>query len=341
MTKSTEQEPIDLEEADTTLISSSTWIGTGKQYKDIPNHVSRKLEKLQTLPDEILEKMPSHNLSPLLLIRIPLHAPAADLVTFIAKSWFSDVTPTESPEQIYRQIVSHPPPSKTTIISIEREMGQMWFDGKTSICDPRVKSATPFPFWALTLWRRLVDTYRAQQWCKAAQTFVQDCINNKSIRESSMNLQSVEDVLEGVGSQSTFTFLGNSTYRTEEFYELLRPVMLGDDITEAMTTHLQKRLWADSMLSREHFIAGSRLYIVIEKTAKSKMCDKSVSLTEIANLVREHLKLKVWIPVLQGQHEIAVRVNFEKKTIAYGAHCEFLMCWQLKADKTYLIKRQY
>lgn len=93
--------------------------------------------------------------------------------------------------------------------------------------------------------------------------------------------------------------------------------MLCDDITQHAVAVLRSRLDAIPVLSAKHVIAPSRFYMVLNEGAKKK-AGVPRSLLEATKLMKVPGRECLWILELRNQHEIAIKIDFAKRTICYG-----------------------
>jgi hypothetical protein len=74
--------------------------------------------------------------------------------------WFSRETPLTSP----KVLLTRPIPLEEVLKNIDAAIGQMWFDGLSSIVDPRFNNCTKrFPLWVLSLWTEMQKMVKDQK----------------------------------------------------------------------------------------------------------------------------------------------------------------------------------
>lgn len=230
------------------------------------------------------------------------------------KAWFNHLPPTHlMPDVILNVIIRRTIPPKVVLLEIERTLGQEWFDGSKSLVDPRYNQGKErFPFWILTLWRRITSMAEKQRdWGEAVEFLKKEVVEERG---------AVRDTLGGVGWDSKIQY-GGFTFTTHRFAQLLSRCQLYDDVTQVMINHLQARLEKTRDKSLHHIIAASTFYISLEAFANTKDSGKGKvpsSVLAVEFSIKNEGKTHLWYPVLHSSHEVAIEINFGKRTIAYG-----------------------
>lgn len=178
--------------------------------------------------------------------------------------------------------------------------------------------------WFLTVWWDMTCYTEVQTSLKKAHEALTNLIaEDPAVR---MKFTTVQSVFRDLKWDEQFEH-GGVKISAHEFAPLLRKVMLEKNITQGMIAHLQDRLHRDSNAEKAHYICGSEFsqFITtaeergrIKRSEKDPQKMKARCLQDIGEAVKRNPKLQVWIPVLREQHEVAIRVDFNSKTIAYG-----------------------
>ena len=234
--------------------------------------------------------------------------------------WFGHQEPAgESchPEKAYTLVMRRTVPSLATLDQLEGAFGQQWFNGAKSICDPRYnRGAEPLPLWTLTLWRVLHKLISSQQNWREAYQHVSYWIKSPAVAKEFSTTKSVF----GSCGWNAEIIHGGTEFTTAKFAQLLQNCQLCDDITQVMTHQLQSRLAKEDQC-REHLLAASRFYMVLEVLTRPKyknLDNIPLSLRVVEEAVQRNPNLKLWFPVLHRQHEVAVCIDFQARTLAYG-----------------------
>ncbi|KAF7300831.1 hypothetical protein MKEN_01309000 [Mycena kentingensis (nom. inval.)] len=298
------------------------FIGVGKKYtpKTVPPHVSSELNCRLQPPDSFTANYPPKDLPITTFIAHKLPALSSSLVSIKAAEWFSTAPPTNiTPEQLWAVVEQRVLPPQALITQLREAAGQRWFDGAKSIRDPRYKSEVFLPLWIVGAYKQLADMLQQQSlWRDAARTVAGYIVRQKPVADA---FSSLADVFGTLGWASDTTH-GAFIFPAFTFVPLLRSVPLSDEITQAMVNDLRERLAEQPELEKQHYICGSRLYVVLDqlKTKSRLLTDEGLPLRlkEIEERVRRNPELVVWIPLLRNKHEEVIRVDFKRKTIAYG-----------------------
>lgn len=303
---------MDLEDSDSDCaFHPGDWIEQGKSYKDVPTYVAKALVKITQLPPAF-DSLLAHRDTPVLeFIKQDLPKQSSKLTTTPITAWFSRQSPMGSTHDITLNMVTRRTvPSKHVLLEIERALGQEWFDGCKSIVDPRYNQGTErLPFWILSLWRRFASMAEKQSdWKEAVDFWAKEIVEEWGT------------VLGGVGWNSKLQY-GGFVFTTHRFAQLLSRRQLCDDVTQVMIDHLRDRLEKTSEKSSQHIIAPSRFYLSLEALANQTQHNKGKipsPLMAVENMVKNEGRTHLWYPVLHSSHEVAIRINFKQRTIAYG-----------------------
>ncbi|KAK7023572.1 hypothetical protein VNI00_016658 [Paramarasmius palmivorus] len=322
-------EPHDIEEEEHIVFNPSNWIKRGKTYdpRVLPLHVVNAALALLEPPREAVEKLPSNLLPIIDFIKLRLPIQSHSLNTYKPEAWFTNVVPTVSKEDAVELVWKRPIPSVETLEMLEKNFGQMWFDGVKGIVDPRYHDGNEaLPFWVLTLWKSVSEMLLRQDEWKEAYETLSTVVQDPLVSE---HFPTIISIL-GRRSWNRNVEIGRFTFEGYKFNKLLRPRMLCDDITQCMNQALQTRLDRDRARKNTHYIAASRFATVPQTAAKKKFVatDLPQSLEDLEKRVMDNPGLKVWFPTLLNKHEVAICIDFEAHTIAYahGTQEDFVSC---------------
>lgn len=304
---------MNVEHSDDTF-DPSNWIKKGKVYKDVPISVANALLELRKLPPAF-DALLVHRDTPILeFIEQKIPRRSSTLNTLPIKAWFSQQPPTHAfPDTILNIVTRRAIPPDIVLLEIERALGQEWLNGCRSLVDPRYnKGAERFPFWILTLWRRVKSMAEKQEdWKVAVEFLVDEVVEERG---------AVKEILGGVGWDSELKS-GGFTFTTHRFAQLLSKNQLCDDVTQVMIDHLQERLEKTSHEFSQDIIATSRFYMSLEALANPKRNKKDkvpALILAVEDTIKNEGKTHLWYPVLHSSHEVVIQINFEQRTIAYG-----------------------
>ncbi|KAJ7839267.1 hypothetical protein B0H13DRAFT_1911332 [Mycena leptocephala] len=118
------------------------------------------LFEVHTAPEYILKiPIPAPDLPIADFLRLSFPKNSSALVFSKAESWFSTDTPTTAVDCL----LSRPIPPLQFLEDLSKAVGQAWFDGCTSIVDPRYNDGRDrLPLWSLTLWQEWARVVKDQ-----------------------------------------------------------------------------------------------------------------------------------------------------------------------------------
>ncbi|KAJ4488982.1 hypothetical protein C8J55DRAFT_487167 [Lentinula edodes] len=197
------------------------------------------------------------------------------------------MTVIESIETIMRRTI----PSEDTLEMLECAVGQQSLDGARSIADPRFNPGKDrVPLWVLGLWRKLSTTCKYQENWRDAYTMVEQVVKDPIVIVKFLTAEHVF----GQQKWNNNVKVGKFTFPTHTFSTLLRPVMIGDDVTQSM--------------------------IQVAATRKKKLEEAYLpaSLRDVDAQIEANPCLKLWFPALQHEHEVVFCIDFGESTITDG-----------------------
>ncbi|KAJ3965299.1 hypothetical protein EV361DRAFT_955152 [Lentinula raphanica] len=302
----------------------SEWIGVGKKYQNVPMHVAHACLREKQVPKRVQDLYPAHDLSMSDFASLHIPSQSRELASFHHAMWFSTQKPMISEITCYQLVWGRSIPSKNTLRSLEDAFGQKFLDGAASFVDPRYpKTVHYLPLWVITLWKDLSSLADKQHELRHTLSFIRQAVLEPCV---SNHYPDVESILDSRG-WNVDVVVGGWTFPSFKFTQLLRPVMLCDDMTQVMTQVLQCRLESNESLKHQHIIAASRFYMVLQIAAESnRFSDMKLprTLTDIENVLKKYPDMKLWFPVLQSQlqHEVALCIDFGERTISWADSLE-------------------
>ncbi|KAJ3743242.1 hypothetical protein DFH05DRAFT_1526766 [Lentinula detonsa] len=308
---------IEIEVEETKEFDPSVWIGTGKDYTEVPLHVNYACARVLELPEQVLERLPVPEVPISEFVKTKLPIQSRSLCTYASSAWFSNKQPMIPMSICIDQVLRRPTPSPDTLDMLADNFGQCWLDGMKSVRDPRYRGEDFMPLWVVGLWKRLQHLAKIQEDYKEAWTTVRDVIQEPTIASQ---FSSPVTFFGQRGWDAPVT-IADFTFTTSSFTKLLRPVMIDDNITQSMTQIICGRLTMDVERKKNHYLAASRFGLVLQvATTKKRFQDNNLptALRDIETEVDANPCLKVWFPVLLQMHEVAFCVDFGQSTIAYG-----------------------
>ena len=285
----------------------STWIGTGRQFSDsLPQVVHDKKQEILKVPDPFLTQLPTPTILIHNFIHYPLPLQSSSLSFHQTTEWFSTDTPLTYPEVL----LTRPIPPEKVLKNLDMAVGQMWFDGATSIVDPRFNNGTDrFPLWVLSLWKEIQKTIEHQKLWNSSIHWLESITHPKDIviqgRDLIKNLPWNQPLCSGGAT-------------TLEFAGFLGVSWLSDTQIDMMIKVLQNR-----MKTEEHtegvLIEPLAFFWELRSIGKG-WTDPLTSpyLSRLANQIQDGITT-IWFPMnINNNHWIAGRLDFEDCTFAFG-----------------------
>lgn len=298
------------------VFNATKWIGCGRTYKDVPIYVCEALTSIRKIPDAVIAScIPNPQVPIIEFINFPLPKQSSELITTRPMAWFSTDPPDENAIQL---LLSRTIPPKAFLDKMDADMGQAWFDGNISIIDHRVNGGSDrLPMWAPTYWQKISKLISMQTDWKRAKSWVDTNAQKLSGFPTS-------DIIFAAQAWNSPLYR-SSDLTTHTLAQLLADRWLSDDIMLLMVGHLQDRLQQNPVLDASTIIAPSLFYTVIEKAAKTNKFD-FLALQRVEDQIKYGKRRHLWMGgFIGGNHEIALRIDFEKKELAYGVLLRFKM----------------
>jgi hypothetical protein len=290
-----------------TQFHHSTWIGTGKKFSDsLPQAVYDKKQEILKIPDPFLTKLPTPTILIHHFIHHPLPLQSSSLSFHQTGEWFSINTPLTCPEVL----LTRPIPPERVLKNLNIAIGQMWFDGATSIVDPRFNNGTErFPLWVLSLWKEMQKTIEHQKLWKSLIQWLDSITHPEDITTQAKDL---------INSLPWNKPLHSGGVTTLEFASFLGVSWLSDNQINMMVKALQKQMKTEEG-ARGVLIEPLVLPWELVSVGKG-WTDPLTSpyLSRLANQIEGGITT-VWFPMnVNNNHWIAGRVDFEDCTFTFG-----------------------
>ncbi|KAJ3920095.1 hypothetical protein F5877DRAFT_38885 [Lentinula edodes] len=282
---------IDIGEEERIVFDPSVWIHKGKTWDNPPLHVFHARDTAFELPLQMKKLLPAPDLPIVDFLQLKFPIQSHSLNIYSLDSWFSHDSPDTSDQACVDMLWRRSIPSVELLKDLRVARGQKWLDGAKSIRDPRYNRGNDlFPLWALTLWQTLGEMGDDQeQWKLGLETIRQDTVT------AAHGFTTAARIFGQRGWNSDVRS-GRFVFSSLTFLSLLCPTMINDDVTQAMTYHLQCRMEEDcNVNSKKHFLAASRFASVLKAAAgKGTYTSKKAlpqSLLDIEELVEENPKI--------------------------------------------------
>jgi len=211
-----------------------------------------------------------------------------------------------------------PLPSIEVIEEMEAKLDQALLEGAESIVDIRFSGKERYSFWTISDWkwrRRLVEAKGDWQ---AAEMWLTDVKAGRNILDRDL----VEDVDEARELLSVLAWnedisIRGAAAKTRELSQFLSDRWLNDIAMELMISHLDSRLRARGVSEKGVIL---KLLAFDATLLSAKDNDYShVVLAGVVTMVKDFGKTDLYfIHNLNGNHWIAVHVDFTKKLIEIG-----------------------
>ena len=296
-------DPIDL--TTDAQFNHSTWIGTGKTFSNsLPQAVYDKKREVLKIPNQFPTQLPTSVTLVHEFICHPLPLQSSSLSFHQTTEWFSTSTPLTYPGLL----LTRPIPPEKVLENLEKAIGQMWFDGASSIVDPRFNNGTErFPLWVLSLWVDMKKVVEHQKRWKLAVRWLELTTYPEGIVIQAKRL------IERLSWNEPLHFSGASTL---EFAGFLGVSWLSDTQIDMMVNVLQNR-----MKTEEHIggVLIEPLTLSWELASVGKGWNKplvSLYLSRLADQIEAGITT-IWFPICVNEnHWIAGRVDFKNYTFA-------------------------
>lgn len=303
--------PIEIYDDGPTHWVASEWIGRGLKYpsSNTPQVVLDARQQLLTLPRQDLLPTPSTSVLMLLSTTFPPQMPS--LVVPNIDTLFSHLPPTEP----LSALMIRPLPPSHCLQLMNSHVGQAWFDGKQSIIDWRYKDSR-FPLSALTYWLQVERTSKILAVWQAADLWLKTWGG-----EDTSGAEEARDGLASLPWDEEYQALDMVGMRMETLGIMLSDEWWSDEHIDMCVTYLAQRVHVDPLLSETTVVARLRFMQEVEAAARQKAYGRDACsfLKHYKALFLEHGCKRLLFPVhMNGNHWIAMEIDFCKKTIRHG-----------------------
>ena len=144
----------------------STWIRAGKEFsRHLPLVVYDKKQEILKIPHCFLAQLPIPVTLVYEFINHSFPLQSSNLSFHQLSRWFS----TEVPLTYPGVLLTRPIPPAKVLKDLDTAIGQVWFDGASSIVDLQFNNGTErFPLWVLSLWQEMEKMVENQRWWKSS-----------------------------------------------------------------------------------------------------------------------------------------------------------------------------
>ena len=298
-------DPVDL--TTNTRFHRLTWIGTGKTFSNsLPQEVYDAKREVLKVPDVILAQLPGSVALVHEFLRHPLPPQSGNLNFHRTEEWFSTNMPLTCPEVLLKS----PIPSEKVLEKLDTTVGQMWFDGASSIVDPRFNGgAERFPPWALSLWKKIQKVIGDQkQWNSSVRWL-------ELITHPEDTVAQTKSFVGGLPWNKQLCSIGGSTL---EFAGFLGASWLSDTQIDMMVNVLRSRMTTEEQIKGtllEPMVLSWEL-VIVSTEKKGPMI--SPYLSRLTDQIKAGI-MTIWFPInVNENHWVAGRVDCENYTFAFG-----------------------
>ncbi len=296
------------------------WISCGRQYHDVPRYVVLELNRMLLIPESIHRSIPSATLSisEFLKLRLPKHT---QKISSPLELSFSDDEPDKI-DEIEEDLANIVIPSFDTVICMEREIGQAWFDGKQSIKDDRHGIPRRYPFWMCSYFSRMQRTCTIfDRWADASSWLKRKPESVLVAAEEEQLTQTITDLWDRTPWIGTFEDRGIGEVYFEDLVDLLRDQCLRSDIVDGLLERLSLRLKHGNKPSSDIIATTASFSGFIKSGAYATNVSAQRFLDEYATYFRgdsslwQRLAFVVHHPPV---HWAACVIDFHDEVISYG-----------------------
>jgi hypothetical protein len=295
----------------------STWIQTGKSFPNsVPQAVYNEKRKILKVPDDFLTQFPTSVTRVHEFIYHVLPPQSSGLSFHKTAKWFSRETPLTSP----KVLLARPIPPEEVLKNIDAAIGQMWFDGLSSIVDPRFNSCTErFPLWVLSLWTEMQKMVNDQKRWNSSISWLELATHPHN------HVVQAKNPIERLSWNKPLPSGGLSTLN---FAGFLGASWLSDTQINMMVDVLQDRMENEQHTRGAH-IEPLTLAWELESIGKGwKDPLTSTHLSRIEDMIQAGTTA-IWFPMnVNDNHWIAGRVDFKNNTFKFGELCMRSKGWE-------------
>ncbi|KAJ7504710.1 hypothetical protein B0H11DRAFT_1709383 [Mycena galericulata] len=305
--------------ADHPSFDPAAYIGKQKKFpKEDTYHgpeIHAALAKVLEVPSAHKSLIPGPNLPVTEFLKLPFPKKSSALVFSKPEDWFSN----DAPNVTVTSLLTRPIPPREFLNSLTQRVDQAWFDGHTSIRDPRYNEGRDrFPLWTLTLWKELLRVVEDQKMWKRSRDWIQTELEKPDLESGDLDaLTTANSLLDTLGWDTKI----HGSWTTFNLSIILSYSWLSDDHIDMMMADLSARLAADPELAADVMIAPLAFAVAIMNGAANKTYTRQDS-TLLARY-EEHIKKNglthLYFPLhIHNNHWIAGLIDFELGLIGTG-----------------------
>ncbi|KAJ7727802.1 hypothetical protein DFH07DRAFT_970018 [Mycena maculata] len=303
--------------ADDPPFDPGIYIGQGKTFPkgEVHPEIHAALTNVLELPMAYASLIPGPNLPVTEFLKLMLPQKSSGLVFSKPEEWFSKDAPTVTLDSL----LTRPIPSQEFLDILTKHAGQAWFDGRTSIRDPRHNDGSDrFPLWTLTLWKEYLHVGEDQRMWQRSRDWIQTELKKPHLDTVDEDaLMAANSLLNTLGWDTKI----HGSWTTFDLALVLSHAWLTDDHIDMMMADLSARLAADPELAAKVIIAPLAFSIAITNGAKNNTYHRKDS-TLLARY-EEHIKStalkQLYFPLnIHANDWIAGLVDFEQGLIRTG-----------------------
>ncbi|KAJ7197465.1 hypothetical protein GGX14DRAFT_574247 [Mycena pura] len=311
-------DPIDIlsdveEETAAKSLDLTKYIRRGLQYHDVPPNVEAARKRLLQLPESVAPHIPPKTL---MVAELQHHdLPPVSSARGMQGYHFTDDPPSRDINEMLPFLVV---PARAVSEQLLKNIGQAWFDGKTSIRTP-LHPDVCFPFFTLTFWLAIAEAVESKDAWIAAEVSLNQLGDSKEERACKLTIEGLWRVLPWQGKTCSFPTVDLARLFTEEY--------LHSGIVDALLAVLAFRLRGtsiqDTLLADTWFAEMLGLYhpIVDGKPTGTILTNKSAQreLRKYATWAQnpDHRKLYC-VLYRHPDHWTTSAVDFHNFTVMYG-----------------------
>ncbi|KAF7972553.1 hypothetical protein HWV62_17764 [Athelia sp. TMB] len=303
------------------LFDRDKWIGKGVTYslKDLPYFVIDACADAFTIPSQERSRFPANDITVAELMKKTFLSRSSAFITTKPQTWFSNDLPASNLDFLADRAI----PNKDFLKKLKRLASQAWLDGAQSLVDPRYNDGVNrLPLWGLSYWIEMSEIADAKEsWAKCERWLSVASNTPRQSEAASQAFANASAFLPGLGWRAAVQGLDNQQ-TTLEFTKLLGEDWLSSGLIQMMIDHLSARVNADPTLAASTIIGGPSLAQSMVAADVQKLAYSRKS-TALLSRYEEHIKSSktnhLYFPAnVNGNHWIAVHVDFEKREFSYG-----------------------
>ncbi|KAJ7465357.1 hypothetical protein B0H11DRAFT_2307986 [Mycena galericulata] len=239
------------------LWSASDWIGCGRTYRDVPEHVALEAARARQIPAKVSSTLPSEFLSPAGFYASSTLPPwNNEYDAYRVASSEVDFDATE-PSFIPEKPVDWAVLPLATIQRLETTFGQAWLDGRRSVRDSRdPEDVLYLPLWAVTYAQVIRQMCRCWTLWREAIFWVMEERDDEEPDEPTWRQRTLNLLSSIIGWMGRVGCgLQDLTY--EHLAEVLGENLLVDSVVDALVQDLKHRIRAKDGATSNYILADT------------------------------------------------------------------------------------